>query len=148
MLKNYLKIAWRSLTTHKTYSFINIIGLALGLAACMMIMLYAGHEWTYDRFHENANRIYWVQAKLKLGGDSVYMPHLGYSNGVAVKNTTPSVEDFLRVKQPDRDAVVQNVQSPFLQFTENSFLFADPNFRTLNPPLCRLNLPYKTEAGW
>ena len=128
MLKNYLKIAWRSLTISKTHSLINIIGLALGLSACMLIMLYAGHEWSYDRFHENANRIYWVQAKLKLGSDSVYMPHLSYSTGSVVKSNTPSVDDFLRVKQPDRDAVVENVQSPSLKFTENKFLFADSNF--------------------
>src|SRR5690242_1714909 len=98
MLKNYLKIAWRSLTHSKTYSFINITGLALGLAACMLIMLYAGHEWSYDRFHKNANRIYWVQAKLKMGNDSVYLPYLNSSTGLAIKNSTPAVESMLRVK--------------------------------------------------
>jgi putative ABC transport system permease protein len=128
MLKNYLKIAWRSLTTHKMYSFINIIGLAIGLAACMLIMLYAGHEWSYDGFHKNAARIYWVQAKLKMGNDSFYMPYLSYSTGATIKRSTPSVEGFLRVKQPDRDAVVQNTESPSLKFTENKFLFADRNF--------------------
>ena len=128
MLKNYLKIAWRSLTTNKTYSFINIFGLALGLAACMLIMLYAGHEWSYDRFHKNAARIYWVQAKLKLGADSVYMPYLNYSTGLSIKNNLPAVDGFVRIKQPDRDAIVQNVESPSLKFTENSFLYADSNF--------------------
>lgn len=130
MLKNYLKIAWRSFKNNKTYSFINIIGLALGLSACMLIMIYAGHEWSYDRFHKNASRIYWVQAKLKLGTDSVYMPFLNYSTAVAVKNTSPSIESFLRVKQPDRDVVVQNASSPNLKFSENKFLFADNNFFT------------------
>ena len=128
MLKNYLKIAWRSLTTSKTYSIINVIGLAIGLSACMLIMLYAGHEWSYDQFHKNANRIFWTQAKLKLGIDSVYLPHLNYSTGSTLKNNNPSVESFLRVKQPDRDVVVQNIQSPSLKFIENKFLFADSNF--------------------
>src|SRR5215217_7068960 len=128
MLKNNLKIAWRSLRTSKTYSLINIIGLAIGLSACMLIMFYAGHEWSYDRFHKNANRIYWVQAKLNLGSDSVYMPFLNYSTGSVIKNNIPSVEGFLRVKQPDRDVVVQNVQLPSLKFTENKFLFTDSNF--------------------
>ena len=128
MLKNYLKIAWRSLTTSKTYSFINITGLALGLMACMLILLYAGHEWSYDRFHKNADRMYWVQAKLKLGGDTVYMPFIEYSTGMTAKNSAPFVESFLRIKQPDRDVVVHNVQSPSLKFAENKFLFADSNF--------------------
>jgi putative ABC transport system permease protein len=128
MLKNYLLIAWRSLLNNKTYSFINISGLALGLAACMLIILYAGHEWSYDRFHKNANRIYWVQAKLKLGSDSVYMPYLNYSMAPALKNNTPSIESFLRLKQPDREVVVQNSVAPSVKFTENKFLFADSNF--------------------
>lgn len=128
MLKSYLKIAWRSLTTSKTYSFINIFGLALGLSACMLIMLYASHQWSFDRFHKNAARIYWVQSKLKLGNDSLYMPFLNYSTAVTVKNSTPAVEAFLRIKQPDRDVVVQNGQSPSLKFAENNFLFADSNF--------------------
>ena len=122
MLKNYLKIAWRSLTNNKTYSFINIIGLALGLSTCMLIMLYANHEWSYDQFHKNANRIYWVQAKLKLGSDSVYMPHLNYSAGSTLKNNSSFVESFLRIKQPDREAIVQNIKSPSLKFAENKFL--------------------------
>ena len=128
MLKNYLKTAWRSLTANKTYSVINITGLAIGLAACMLIMLYAAHEWSYNRFHNNANRIYWMQAKLKLGNDSLFMPYLGYSTGLEVKNRTSAVESVLRIKQPDRDAVVQNLQAPSLKFTENKFLFADSNF--------------------
>ena len=121
-------IAWRSLTTNKTYSLINICGLALGLSACMLIMLYADHQWSYDQFHKQANRIFWVQSKLKLGSDSVYMPYLGYATGLDIKNSTPAVEGLVRVKQPDRDVVVQNVQSPELKFTENKFLFADSNF--------------------
>ncbi len=128
MLKNYLKIAWRSLTTNKTYSFINIIGLAIGLAACMLIMLYARHEWSYDSFHKNADRIFWVQAKLKMGSDSVYLPYLNYAGGAALKNRFSSVESFLRIKQPDRDVVVQNSEAPLLKFTESKFLFADSNF--------------------
>src|SRR5688572_17508039 len=118
MLKNYLKIAWRNLINNKTYSLINITGLALGLSACMLIMLYAGHEWSYDQFHKNASRIYWTQSKLKLGTDSVYMPHLNYSTAPSIKNTSPSVESFLRIKQPDRETIVQNIKSPSLKFAE------------------------------
>lgn len=128
MLKNYLFTAWRSLQTNKTYSFINIFGLALGLVACMLIMLYASHQWSFDRFHKKADRIYWVQKKLKLGHDSLYMPFLNYSTASVVKNNTPFIETFLRIKQTDRDVVVQNGQLPALKFAENKFLFADSNF--------------------
>lgn len=62
MLKNYLKTAFRNLVKHKGYTFINISGLALGIACCLLIMLYVKDELTFDRFHENADNIYRVRA--------------------------------------------------------------------------------------
>src|SRR6476646_2603133 len=60
MLRNYLKIAWRSLMRNKIFSFINIFGLSVGLTCCILITLYAVHETSYDRYHKNADRIYQV----------------------------------------------------------------------------------------
>jgi len=58
MLKNYLKIALRNLLRHKSYSLINIAGLAIGMACCWLILLFVHDELTYDRFHEHTGRIY------------------------------------------------------------------------------------------
>ena len=60
MLKNYFKIAIRNLRTHKSYSLINILGLALGLTVCIFILLWVQDELGYDRFHNNADKIYRV----------------------------------------------------------------------------------------
>ena len=60
MWKNYLKIAFRNLKLHKYYTLINIFGLAVGLTVCILIFLWVQAEWSYDRFHENASRIYRV----------------------------------------------------------------------------------------
>ena len=60
MLKNYLKVAFRNVRRQKGYSFINIAGLTLGLACCLIIMLYVRYEFSYDRFHQHADRIYRV----------------------------------------------------------------------------------------
>jgi putative ABC transport system permease protein len=60
MLKNYLKIAVRNLLNHKSYSFINITGLAMGMASCLMILLYVLDELSFDAYHEKAGRIYRV----------------------------------------------------------------------------------------
>ena len=60
MLRNYMKITWRNIKRHKAYSFINISGLAIGIACCLMILLFVQHEISYDRFHEEADRIYRV----------------------------------------------------------------------------------------
>ena len=71
MLKNYLKIALRNLLKYKAYSFLNIAGLAIGLVCCALIMLYVRDELSYDRFHQNANRIYRVILDAGIGGTFV-----------------------------------------------------------------------------
>lgn len=58
MLKNYLLIAFRNLLRHKLFSFINILGLAIGMAACLLIIQYVTFELSYDFFHEKKDRIY------------------------------------------------------------------------------------------
>lgn len=58
MLKNYFTTAWRNLVRNKMYSFINVAGLSIGLACCMLIILYNKDEVSYDRFQKNAPDIY------------------------------------------------------------------------------------------
>src|SRR5690242_2555791 len=63
MISNYFKVAFRYLLRHKGYSFINILGLAIGIACCLLIALFVRSEWSYDRFHSKAGRLYrvWLQ---------------------------------------------------------------------------------------
>ncbi|HEU4859533.1 MAG TPA: ABC transporter permease [Chitinophagaceae bacterium] len=58
MIKNYIKIAWRNMMKNKTFSFINIFGLSIGLTCCMLISMYLYYELSYDSNHKNANRVY------------------------------------------------------------------------------------------
>ena len=60
MFKNYFKIAWRSVSRYKSYSIINILGLALGIASCLMIFLVVRNELSYDNFHKKADHTYRV----------------------------------------------------------------------------------------
>ena len=60
LFSSYLKTAIRNLARHRIYSAINIIGLAIGLAFCIITFLFVQNEWTYDTFHENADRVYRV----------------------------------------------------------------------------------------
>ena len=94
----------------------------------MLIVLYVGHESNYDRFHKNGERIFWLQTKLKIGNDSVFMPYLNFSAGPMVSQREPSVESFLRIRNADRNTIIQNPESPSLKFAESEFLFADSNF--------------------
>lgn len=65
MIQNYLTIAWRNLLKHKIFSFINILGLAIGLAACLIIFLYVQNELTYDQYNTKADRITRVTIDLR-----------------------------------------------------------------------------------
>jgi len=69
MFKNYLKLAARHLLKHKAYSLLNVSGLAIGMACCILILLYVQQELSYDRQHTQADRIYRVAADLKFGGN-------------------------------------------------------------------------------
>jgi len=71
MLRNYLKVALRNLFKHKAYSFINIFGLALGMASAILILLFVRYERSYDRFHENAGRIQRVAVRALIGNTKI-----------------------------------------------------------------------------
>jgi putative ABC transport system permease protein len=128
MLKNYLVTAWRNLKRSPVFSFINITGLAIGLAVCMLILEYVEHENSYDKFHTNAVRICWVQTKVKLNSDSFFTSSIDYKLAFMAKQQSPVVESLVRLKKDDNDAIVQNTASPSLKFAESKFYFADSNF--------------------
>lgn len=70
MFKNYLKVAFRNILKHKFFSFINILGMTIGVTACLLIALYVSDELSYDRFHEHADRIYQVGPHANRSGRS------------------------------------------------------------------------------
>ncbi len=85
---SYLKTAIRNLARHRIYSAINIIGLAIGLAFCMITFLFVHHEWTYDTFHENADRIYRVYVQTPSG--IAELPRV--PDGVALTEAFPEMQ--------------------------------------------------------
>ena len=98
MFKNYLLMALRNLKKHRTYTLINIFGLAIGLSAFILILLYLQFEISYDRFHENTDSIYRVCIRKlqegRLEGEShIFTPPIGPD----MKNEFPEVEDFVRL---------------------------------------------------
>ena len=68
MIKNYFRIAIRSFVKNKVFSFINIFGLAMGLACCMLIAVYVYDELNYDKYPENAGQIYRVEVNVTGNG--------------------------------------------------------------------------------
>ena len=73
MIKNYLKIAFRNVRKYKGYSFINVLGLTIGMTCCMFILLWVQDEFSYDRFHKKAKNIYRVLTKTQRADGSSYL---------------------------------------------------------------------------
>ncbi len=97
MLRNYLKITFRTLNRAKGYAAINIMGLALGLACFIMIALYVADELSYDRFNEKADRIYRIHSDIRFGGNDMNMAVSPDPIGAALKNDYPQVEEYARI---------------------------------------------------
>ena len=126
MLKNNLKIAWRSLTRHKLYALLNILGLGFGIACFLLIALYAIDEITFDRFHEKADRIYRVvQHRQSPDVGEQHFGAVSYNIAGAAKSEIPSVENSTKMLMWGR-AVIRNpvnqraFYQPFIT-TENAF---------------------------
>lgn len=97
MLSNYFRIAWRYINKHRLYSFINIGGLAIGIATFWMIALYVSDEWRYDRSNIHANRVFRVAQHGKFGNTNYNLAITSIPFGPALKADYPEVEDFARV---------------------------------------------------
>jgi putative ABC transport system permease protein len=128
MFKIEVRSAWRNLVRDWIYSFINIGGLAGGIAICMLILVYVIHESSYDRFHKNADRIYSMHTSVLFGNDTVQLSTMSYVTGPMVKNADPEVDEFLRTMLPYKSVPIENPDSPETKFSEKGFLFADSNF--------------------
>ena len=99
MLINYIKMAIRNISSHKGYSFINISGLAIGLAASFLILLFVLNELSYDRFFPNADRIYRIVRKHKTSGRTLI--NSGITLAAKLKDTFPEISNIARVTTGD-----------------------------------------------
>ena len=120
MLKNYFKIAFRNLWRHKTFSFINILGLTVGLTACFLIFLFVTFEMSYDSFHSKSDRIYRVVTDLKTPSEDLHISVTSWAFAPKIKREMPEVEAFTRVS--DGSLLVKKGN---LKFQEDKMLFAD-----------------------
>jgi len=129
MLKHYFKIALRSLGRQKVLTFINVLGLSVGLGCFCLFLLYAVNEFSFDRFHKNADNIYrvyrWTEA---MQGDAasgdVYLP---MPLGPAMKQDLPDVENFVRMKEAWQQSYVRVDNS----ISRIRVSFADPQLFTV-----------------
>ena len=99
MLKNYFKIAIRNLGRNKLLSFVNITGLAVGLACVILILLFVKDEWSFDKFHKNGKDIYrLVQTTTDTSGKENRSGISGLPHGPVFAAEIPEIENFCRIK--------------------------------------------------
>ncbi|HWI90134.1 MAG TPA: ABC transporter permease [Flavisolibacter sp.] len=123
MFKNYFKTAFRNLRKNKLYSAINVIGLTVGLTACLLIGVYIIHELSYDKFNTNANRIVRATMEYRKAGSITATETSGTKTGPQFKRTFPLIEDYVRT------FIRANVvKSGDKIFDEPRVLYADPAF--------------------
>ncbi|XWW43862.1 ABC transporter permease [Fibrella sp. USSR17] len=123
MLTNYIKIAWRSLTNQIGFTFINVFGLALGLACCLLISLYVLDELSYDRFNQKADRTYRVNSDIKFGGNDMRFAVAPDPMGPTLKANYPQVEAYARLHYRGNWLVKRAGGATNLR--ENDITFAD-----------------------
>ncbi|HEY8915795.1 MAG TPA: ABC transporter permease [Chitinophaga sp.] len=124
MIRNYLKIAFRNLKRQKISTGINIVGLAIGLATCILIMLYVQDELSYDRYNEKADRIFRAALKLGLDGKDVGGPMLGPNVGRDLQQEFPEVLKATRILNQGSEFVSYGTSS----FKQDNLLAADSTF--------------------
>jgi putative ABC transport system permease protein len=127
MLKNYLKVILRNISRHKGYSFLNVFGLAIGVAVTALIMLYVQYEWQYDSFFPNTERIYRViqrqPGNMFMGTD--YFAVTQEQLGMTLKSEFPEVESYTTIENW-KDIVISPDNKQL--FDENVLFATAPDF--------------------
>lgn len=133
MFKNYLKIAFRNLLRNKAHSFINILGLAIGMTCCIVIFLYVSQELSFDHYHKDAGRIYRIPTVVKSGAEEK-----SFARGLTplipvLRKDFPEVETAARFHYWSTSNV--KVEYDDQVFIENSLMVTEPElFRVFTIP--------------
>jgi putative ABC transport system permease protein len=126
MIKNYLTIAWRNLLKHKTFSLVNIFGLAIGIAVCLVIFIYVRHESTFDGYNKNADRIARITATVHAPEMDIAMASTPALLGPALQKEYPEVAAAVRL-----DCGTNTIRVNNEYFREGNFYWTDPTVFTV-----------------
>jgi putative ABC transport system permease protein len=125
MIKNYLLIAFRSTLRNKTYTLINLLGLAIGITSSIMILLFVVDELSYDKHNEHFREIHRICIKGKIQGNEIEAALSNAPMGATLKSDFPEVEEFTRLFTFDGDPKVRYEEKVFI---EENFYYVDSTF--------------------
>ncbi len=132
MMKNYFKIPWRNLIRHKQFTFLNLIGLATGLASALLIYLWVHDDLSIDRFHKNAGQLYQVMGNgPNADGEIVTSSYMPILLAKTLKDELPEVEDAASIKPPDEDQSPKGIITVHNTSIKARELFVTTNFFNL-----------------
>ena len=140
MIKNYIVLFLRNLQRQKLFSTINLLGLTVSMVCTLLIYIYVKHEFSYDGFHKNADRIYRVNQTFIWGeGDNHQFASTGPGVAVALKEELPELEMITSLHTPGNFVIsYTNPANEVVAFEEESILAADSNFfKMFNFPLVK-----------
>lgn len=124
MLRNYFRTALRIIWKNKTFSAVNIIGFSIGLASCLLILLYVNNEISYERMHKNRNRIYRIPVNLTSGDAKIPFASAMPPLAPTLLEESPEVLEAVRIRA--REGV--SFESDGRTFLENNFVYTEPSF--------------------
>ncbi|MDF9800162.1 putative ABC transport system permease protein [Catalinimonas alkaloidigena] len=125
MIRNYLKIAFRNLANYKLYTTLNILGLSIGVASCLLILLYVYHELSYDAFHAKADRIYRVGLNGKIADQEIFTTNTTPPLAFTAVEELPEVQNAVRVYVYQDQQVIRYGEKVI---SEDDIFFADSTF--------------------
>ncbi len=129
MIKNYLKIALRSLIKQRVYTTINILGLSVGIASCLLITMFVVDEFSYDKFHANADLLYKIRLERKYPNHITNYAILPHSYADVIQQDFPEVATTVKMGGPNNSIVsYTNEKLERKQFEEEFIMAADSNF--------------------
>ena len=131
MFKNYLKTAWRNINHNKAYAFINITGLAIGVAACLLIFLVTQFETSFDKFHAKKQRIYRIGSKFKLPDGIHYSGGTCFPAAKQLRLDYPQLENVSTIYASAGDQITvmdDNSNASQKKFDEQGLFFIEPQF--------------------
>ncbi len=141
MLKNYIVLFFRNLQRQKLFSFINLLGLTVSIVSTLVIYLYVRHEFSYDQFHKDVDRIYRVNQTFIWGDNNIEFASTGPGVATALTEELPEVELLTSIHTPGNFIV--SYTSPtnnVVTFEEDKILAADSNFfKMFNFPFVKGN---------
>ena len=125
MLTNYLKTAWRNITKNKFFSAINIFGLSIALACCILMYLFIQNELSYDRFHQHASYIYRLTS---IGEGTSGRVHLAVTPAPwapTMKKDFPDIQHYVRILKDEKSSVGEKNKT---RFNETRLIYGDSTF--------------------